>query len=537
MAKIQTLCTSDSSTIANYLSWAQGISNALSTLGWVKASDPGGYTVNWANAVALLTNGLAVPSVKSLLAAGAWSAGTAYIGVNSSSGTNSMVTYGGLTYLCVLNTQFTNAALQVIQSTAQSLAISSVGTGNATSGTVYTGTFTGGASNGFVGFVLTITGFTGAFSGNNGTFVCSASTATTMTLSNGLGTAVTAAGTATSVATSSAVFTSGGFVSNSCQIFVGQQMAIAGMSTSSGANNVTFTATCSGQSYIGFTNASGVSETHAGSVTAASAPASSLNQSSGTSAGFWIPYNYEVWVSNGPQSVASPIYLKLVYGETAATGGAVGMPYLVYAVGTSTNNTGMIIGNYYNPGSQTYSEYNSAALGLAGFAASLFECDFAGDADSFRMIMWRTHSNANCPFALVIERARDLAGNTLPTYWTALTSGFNNTAQQSVFQFGSGPSAGYTTASWVSLPLAGSNGTLNTGSCNGQIPAMPVFPIVGFVGNPILGTVLFLQNDVAEGSLVNVVMYGASCTYLCSKVSPFLQASPKGNSAIGILWQ
>lgn len=75
---------------------------------------------------------------------------------------------------------------------AASFSLTSVA--NASAGTtVYTGTITGGASNAYQGYYFTVTGFTtGA---NNGTFLCSASTATTITLVNASGVAETHAAT------------------------------------------------------------------------------------------------------------------------------------------------------------------------------------------------------------------------------------------------------------------------------------------------------------------------------------------------------
>jgi hypothetical protein len=68
---------------------------------------------------------------------------------------------------------------------------------NASSGTtVYTGTITGGGSNAFAGQEFVVAGFTNA--ANNGTFICTASTTTTLTLGNGAGVAETHAATATS---------------------------------------------------------------------------------------------------------------------------------------------------------------------------------------------------------------------------------------------------------------------------------------------------------------------------------------------------
>lgn len=74
------------------------------------------------------------------------------------------------------------------------LALTSVATASG-GNTVYTGTITGGASNGLLGSLYTVAGFTNA--GNNGSFRAVASTATTLTLANSAGVAETATATAT----------------------------------------------------------------------------------------------------------------------------------------------------------------------------------------------------------------------------------------------------------------------------------------------------------------------------------------------------
>jgi hypothetical protein len=53
---------------------------------------------------------------------------------------------------------------------------------NGTACTVYTGTFTNGGTNAYAGLVLSLSGFSTA--ANNGTFLCVASTTTTITLTN-----------------------------------------------------------------------------------------------------------------------------------------------------------------------------------------------------------------------------------------------------------------------------------------------------------------------------------------------------------------
>jgi hypothetical protein len=95
--------------------------------------------------------------------------------------------------------QLTNGTIQVIVDcgTSGNLAVSSVANASGSS-TVYTGTFgTAAASNGFAGLVFQVAGFV-TNPGNNGTFTCTASTATTLTLTNSQGIAETHAATATS---------------------------------------------------------------------------------------------------------------------------------------------------------------------------------------------------------------------------------------------------------------------------------------------------------------------------------------------------
>ena len=71
--------------------------------------------------------------------------------------------------------------------------------GTASAGvTVYTGTITGGAANALAGSTFAVTGF--STSANNGTFLATASSGTTLTLANTAGAAETHAGSATQAA-------------------------------------------------------------------------------------------------------------------------------------------------------------------------------------------------------------------------------------------------------------------------------------------------------------------------------------------------
>ncbi|MGA9508299.1 MAG: hypothetical protein WBV55_06590, partial [Candidatus Sulfotelmatobacter sp.] len=126
--------------------------------------------------------------------------------------------------------------------------------------TVYTGTITGGAGNAYVGDTVVIAGFTG-FAGieDNGTFTCTASTGTTITLNNANGFASTHGATAT--VTVSTVYT-GTITGGAGDVFAGDNVTVAGFKTA--ANNGTFVASASTATTLTLSNKASVSETDPG---------------------------------------------------------------------------------------------------------------------------------------------------------------------------------------------------------------------------------------------------------------------------------
>lgn len=123
--------------------------------------------------------------------------------------------------------------------------------------TVYTGTITGGASNAYEGRLFTIAGFD--LTGNNGTFECVASTATTLTLLNASGVSDTHAGTAQDQ-TATAVYT-GTITGGASNAFAGFNFTIAGFVGAN--NNGTFYATASSATTVTLVNPAATAETHA----------------------------------------------------------------------------------------------------------------------------------------------------------------------------------------------------------------------------------------------------------------------------------
>ena len=290
----------DNTQLANFKSWGQAPGNALTAFGWSKVGTVNGM-VNWSTQ--------------------AWTPFTA----NQGSSANGAVT-GSPTL------QFSNA-----WSTGAVLTLTSVA--NASGGTtVYTGTITGGGSNAFAGNRFTVAGFTtGA---NNGTFVCTASTTTTLTLNNSAGVAETHAATAT------LTYAIGDVVTN---------------------NNGTWICTAA------YTP-----------TTASPAPPYEW-LTTGTI--HWALYAFEVWQSPGSPTIY--MRLEFVGGQGGAIVGQGGIPRMRVAVGTSIDTNG----NLNSGTGNVWGLVDMMSQTNPTFATTFgqqFPCYFSGDTGGNRlaMLMW-----------------------------------------------------------------------------------------------------------------------------------------------------
>lgn len=181
--------------------------------------------------------------------------------------------------------------------------------------TVYTGTITGGAGSAYAGTKFVVSGFQTA--ANNGTFVCTASSASTLTLSNTVGVAenlfpivysLTSVANAVpgssnsptepfiSTTTYTGTITGGG--SNA---YVGQRFAVTGFT---GSNNGTFYCVGSTETTLVLNNPSGFADTAAATATQSVAKALWFGLSTPSVA---VPYSYGTTLSNGVTVVIDPV--------------------------------------------------------------------------------------------------------------------------------------------------------------------------------------------------------------------------------------
>lgn len=288
----------------------------------------------------------------------------------------------------------------------------------------------------------------------------------------------------------------------------------------------------SGTSYTGVgINSSGTFDIVTdGGITYACILSTSGTTAPGADATHWQPYYLEIWKSNGPNSATLPVYIRFQYTQSSSA------PCINISIGTASSGTSLVAGNLFNTGVD--SQIISGGASPSGGA--LYISNFSGDADNLRFIMWHggTVNATQVPFVLVVDRAADQFGARTDSFVT-IAIAYNNTSVGCQFllkngsQFPSGAAITNTPAWPVPhIPQA---------SCafGGQIPAFPLFPMVGFLANPAKGLVGFAWNDVQDKSLVNIYMLGASRSYLIIKNTACSYAlSSTGNfAAMGILWE
>src|ERR1700719_4180279 len=234
----------DCSTVANYVSWASGIGTALGALGWTKSTDTG--QVNWAN---VATVAPIAPTAQSFTLIGAWAGGQGYIGV-ANIGALSGVTNAGLTYQCILGTS-SGGGITASPNVSLTFTITAVAASSSQQA-IYTVSST---PTGALGqqFVVTIGGSNLA-ANNAGTYVCTASTTTTVTLANAgatLQASVTGGSPGAQMISSTGITTfSVGATSvlgtSAANSLVGHSVMVSGFAVPALGNNGTFTVLASG---------------------------------------------------------------------------------------------------------------------------------------------------------------------------------------------------------------------------------------------------------------------------------------------------
>ena len=233
--------------------------------------------------------------------------------------------------------------------------------------------------------------------------------------------------------------------------------------------------------------------------------------------------NYEVWRANDAQAATLPIYVRIGYGQSS---GFVGIQF---TVGTGSNGSGTIT----NP----LSGFNAFANTTSNAGATAYPCYFGGDAGEFRMALFVTMNNSS-QLVFAIERSKDSSGNKTADYFTVVWMQGGSCRQQTCTGVATSVSPHET---WTIAVVTGTN-TRATAFYNGSVAAFPFFPLLGTLGNPMIGIMACVAGDVADNTIVTVTsLYGSTHTYVVTKggtgvgISGCARANNFGNNCAVLL--
>jgi hypothetical protein len=206
-------------------------------------------------------------------------------------------------------------------------------------------------------------------------------------------------------------------------------------------------------------------------------------------------YVYEIWKAADSQASTTPIYVKMSYGFSTSS------PRAEIQVGTGSDGSGNITGATTGVFQFTPNMTNQGG--------TLYPCYASGDAGEIRFMMWQ--SNATVEVVFGVERSKDSTGAKTTDYFTLLIAS-SPTAQYQQTILGALVSP--REFNWITVGTTNASVTENF---NGTTAANPVFPLIGKLGNPMLGFCVATGADVAEGASVTVSIYGANHTYIATK--------------------
>lgn len=334
---------------------------------------------------------------------------------------------------------------------------------------------------------------------------------------------------------------SGGNTAYTYSILAGGTMPPVGSSVKfanlAANNNGTFVVQSVTTTSVVVNNPSGTAQTgQTGSIVMASTCATDLYDggslgSTATGHGHWAVYPFEIFTTGDAASATNPIYLKLTYSNNTSAG-PLYTPNVSIIVGTGVINSGTGT-NYMQLTGNVVAEARGTG---SAESTTQFECDVQSESGgSLSFLMWRNQSQAS--LILVLDRARDINGAMQDSYvFYGLSQSFGNTAKwQIIFKPGTGALFPVNADNaWPSLVVSSTTTSLSVG---GLVCVTPIFPLVGYVGNPILAAIGIRANDCVEGETVNVVMYGATHTYLVTKLSMGSTAFGAASNGVGIRWE
>lgn len=250
----------------------------------------------------------------------------------------------------------------------------------------------------------------------------------------------------------------------------------------------------------------------------------------------WQPCIFEIWKSNGAMTTTNPIYVRIVYTVGSVVAGNFN-PRINVSIGSGVDSSGNITGAV-SVTTSAPTTINTIGQAAVATVVGQFDCNVSGDADNIRWVGWRG-SNQGAPsnmYVMIIDRSKTATGTDSDAFTFVGFCGGQLGAAHAFSQYLLKASLGtpvlQSTAGWMGvITTAGLTSTINVFGTN---PALPIFPLVGYVANPLLGAVGFNSTDVSDGGVYPVWLYGSSHNFMAIN-SQTAAGSTINNVATGVI--
>lgn len=236
---------------------------------------------------------------------------------------------------------------------------------------------------------------------------------------------------------------------------------------------------------------------------------------------------YEIWQ---PNDGLTNFFLKVEYGNISGTNA----PSLRVSLAYSTNGAGTPTGIFIGPLTVNNNAFTAPSTTIQ------YECNFSGAPGRIGVMMWRNAPSNQGQEFFAVERSLDASGSPTNTYVTVWTAGLLASAGRSTNQctivagVGVAPSA-------INGAVPGGGQWVNrlcyfgagvTTSFNGKIPMDMNAPMIGYLDNLCTVCGVAATVDIVEGVPLQATLYGATRTFLPSKIGPFGQVGGMGGAGV-----
>jgi hypothetical protein len=204
---------------------------------------------------------------------------------------------------------------------------------------------------------------------------------------------------------------------------------------------------------------------------------------------------YEIWKMGDALQATAPIFVKIVYG-VSGTG-----PVIWLTVSNGSNGAGALTG--------TVSTEVACTPLTTTVEASLHPCFLRADAASFILALFQDIENRS--YLITIERTKDAEGNDTDEGVIITHSKGGSYSSWTHYVYKPGGGSGPKLSAWI-IPLP-ADGSVTTGGAGTDLGVGAPLPWAGGPKNIGLNLLLGYRGDFPDGTISDVVMYGANHQY------------------------